>query len=385
MINLESAQKLIMDSTPVLGRESVPILEALNRVLVDDIIAVEDFPVSDISAMDGYALRHASLSDIDVKGEARLRIIGESPAGRPCGAEVGDGDAVRIMTGGLLPGGADTVVRLEDAVEENEVVALKKDPGCGAGIRLKGEALKKGDVVLHSGDVVRPLEIGALASLRRAYVQVHRKPVVAVLSTGDELSDFHEPPLPSKAMCSNLYTLAALITEAGAVPICLGTVSDDLAALKSVLEEALHADVIITSGGTSRGKYDLIHQAFSGLGIEIRFTNLFAKPGKPTVFGLIRNKMIFGLPGNPSATVLSFEQFIKPAFLKMTGRKVNPSVSQRINESFALIDSFNKKTGGNKDHVRGPQIPLERFIPVDKSGFGRPPHLSVSGSLSVNG
>lgn len=363
MIDLERAQQLIMDSTPVLGRESVPILDALNRVLVEDVLAVEDLPMSDISAMDGYAVRHASLREIAARGRVRLRIIGESPAGKPCRAIVRKGDAVRIMTGGLVPEGADTVVKLEDACEDKGCVVLRKDPGTGAGIRFKGEAFKEGDIVLHSGEVVRPLVIGALASLRRAYVYVHRKPIVAVLSTGDELSDFHEPPSPSKAMCSNLYTLSALLKEIGATPVCLGTVPDDIEALKSILDNALYADVIITSGGTSKGKYDLIHQVFSRLKMETRFTNIFAKPGKPTIFGLIQNKMIFGLPGNPSATVLSFEQFIKPAILKMTGWNSHTRPSRKPDGSFARIDSFNRKLGGNRNHVRGPQVPLERFIP----------------------
>ena len=162
---------------------------------------------------------------------------------------------------------------------------------------------------------------GALATLRRAYVYVHRKPLVAVLSTGDELSDFHEPSSLPKAMCSNMYTLTAQVVEAGATPLCLGIVEDDLQALQTLLYEALRADVIITSGGTSNGKYDLIHKAFASLDMEMKFTNIFVKPKKPTIFGTIRRNLIFGLPGNPSAAMLSFEQFVKPVLLKMMGHQ----------------------------------------------------------------
>ena len=239
-------------------------------------------------------------------------------------------------------------------------------PACGDGIRFRGDSLKKGEVVLHSGDIISPLEIGALASLRRAYVYVHRKPVVAILSTGDELSDFHEPSSPSKTMCSNMYTLAAQALDIGATPLLMGIAADDIEEQQAILLEALRADVIITSGGTSRGKYDLVHKAFASLGMEVRFSNIFAKPGKPSTFGTIQNILIFGLPGNPSATMLSFEQFIKPALLKMMGHQNTlGSLTGRanlMNENgpFSKIDSFNTGQGGNKDHTRASQVPLRR-------------------------
>ena len=367
MIDLKKAQQLILEATPVLGRESVPILDTLNRVLAQDINAVEDLPITDISAMDGYAVRHSSLLDGITKEPARLRIIGESPAGRPCGAVVGDGEAVRIMTGGLVPEGADTVVKIEDTMEKDGYMRCTCQPQCGDGIRFKGDSLKKGDLVLRAGDAITPIEIGALASLRRAYVYVHRKPVVAILSTGDELSDFHEPPSASKAMCSNLYTVAAQALELGATPLMLGIVADDINEQQAVLLEALRADVIVTSGGTSRGKYDLAHKAFASLGMELRFSNIFAKPGKPSTFGTIQNCLVFGLPGNPSATMLSFEQFIKPALLKMMGHShtLYHSRGRKLkneNSPFSRIDSFNTEHGGNKDHKRASQVPLKREL-----------------------
>lgn len=364
MIDLHEAQRVILQATPVLGRESVPILDALRRVISQDITAVDDLPSSDISAMDGYAVQHTSLGGVSRHNPVRLRIIGESPAGKPCGAIVGDGDAVRIMTGGLVPEGADTVVKIEETTEGGGYVTCLNDPGRGAGIRPKGDSLKKGEVVLRAGEVISPLEVGALASLRRAYVYVHRKPIVAILSTGDELSDFHEPSSPCKAMCSNLYALAAQVVEAGANPLCLGIVRDNLQDQQTMLQEALRADVIITSGGTSRGKYDLVHKALAALGIQMRFSTIFVKPGKPTIFGTIGRNLIFGLPGNPSATMLSFEQFIKPALLKMAGhRNVFHFSTGKINapnlkDAFRVVDSFNSERGGNKEHRRASQVPL---------------------------
>lgn len=379
MIDLKKVRSRILEVTPVLGRESVPILEALNRVLVEDITVVEDLPASDLSAMDGYAVRHSSFNGFSPEKPVCFRIIGESPAGRPCGAVVGEGDAVRIMTGGVVPAGADTVVKIEDTSEGIGSVVCHRDPGCGCGIRFKGESLRKGEVVLHAGDVITPLEVGALASLRRAYVCVHRKPLVAILSTGDELSDFHEPPSPSKAMCSNLYSLAAQVLEAGAEPLCLGIVQDDALELQTRLHESLRADVIITSGGTSKGKYDLVHKAFASLGIEMRFSNIFEKPGKPTVFGTIQRNLIFGLPGNPSATMLSFEQFIKPALLKMLGFRDVSGISRYARDPFSIIDSFNYRDGGNKRHIRAPQVPLGRGPAENSRALNRKSPVSDPG------
>lgn len=364
MSDLKKAQHMILGATPVLGHESVPILEALQRVLAQDIIAAEDLPASDISAMDGYAVRHTCLQGATEESPARLRIIGESPAGNPCGANVGDGEAVRIMTGGMVPDGADTVVKNEDTTEENGYVFCKSDPGPGDAIRFRGDCLKKGMVVLHAGDVISPVEVGVLASLMRAYVFVHRKPMVAILSTGNELADFHEPPSAHKIMCSNLYSLAAQVKDAGAIPVCLGIVKDDLKAQQTVLNEALRADVIITSGGTSKGKYDLVHKVLASMGMEVRFSNIISKPGKPSTAGTVGRSMIFGLPGNPSATMLSFEQLIKPALLKMMGHRnlfgssTKRAYAKKKMNPFSRIDSFNYEHGGNQYHQRASQVPL---------------------------
>ncbi len=364
MSDLEKAQYMILGVTPVLGHESVPILEALQRVLTQDIIAAEDLPASDISAMDGYAVRHTCLQGATEESPARLRIIGESPAGNPGATIVGDGEAVRIMTGGVVPEGADTVVKNEDTAEENGYVICKSEPGPGDAIRFRGDCLKKGMVVLHTGDVISPVEVGVLASLRRAYVFVHRKTMVAILSTCNELEELHEPPSAHKAMCSNRYSLAAQVKDAGAIPVCLGIVKDDLNAQQTILSEALRADVIITSGGTSKGKYDMVHKAFASMGMEVRFSNILTKPGKPSTVGTVGRSLIFGLPGNPSATMLSFEQFIKPALLKMMGHR-NPfgSAAKRAYEEkkmnpFSRVDSFNYKNGSTKGHQLASLVPL---------------------------
>lgn len=369
MSDLGKAQELILQSTPVLGSESVPILTALGRVLARDVRAGEDFPASNISAIDGYALGHQSLCGGSDQSPVRLEIIGESPAGRPCQAIVQEGQAIRIMTGGLVPQGADTVVGMENTTEDNGYVLCTAAPGPGKGIRHQGQHFQKGQLVLSTGEVVTPLAVGALATLRRAHVYVHRKPIVAILSTGDELTDFHEPPSPCKTMCSSLYALTAQVMASGATPLCLGIVEDDLAVQRARLSEALQADVIITSGGMSQGKYDLVGQALKSLKLQLKYSTIFQKPKKPTIFGLIGPTLVFGLPGNPTATMLSFEQFIKPALFKMMGHRKSPRavakslLTRPLNSPLADMDSFGSGQAKAKDHPKGSLVPLEKVIP----------------------
>lgn len=368
MTDLEKAQKKILDATPVLGRESVHILEALGRVLARDIGAPRDVPLSDISAMDGYALCHGDwLKGASKLAPVALKIVGESPAGRPCGAIVGSGQAVRIMTGGLIPEGADTVIKAEDTFEDGDFVLCLRDPGRGANVRLQGETLKKGDAVLSAGDVVTPVEVGLLASVGRAYVQVYQKPLVAIISTGDELVDFHEPLLPGKTFSSNLYGLAAQVLECNATPLCLGICPDDLEELQAVLSEGLRADLIITSGGMSMGKYDLVRKSLAAMGMKVRFQNVFFKPGKPLIFGTIDGRPAFGLPGNPSAAMISFEQFVRPALKKMMGHK-KPSAqlekgvhSEELPAPLREIDSF--RHGNSGGLFRASLVPMKKPVP----------------------
>lgn len=266
-----------------------------------------------------------------------------------------------MTTGGVLPEGVDTVIKIEETHEESGFVTCSHKPDIGSGILKKGSSLKKGEDLLYAGSVISPLEIGALASQRRAFVPVYRKPLVAIMSTGNELSDFDEPPVRCKTMCSTLYTLAALVKDTGAQPLCLGIALDDQDDQKKLLEQAIKADIIITSGGTSRGKYDLTHKTLSSMGMELHFSNMFAKPGKPTIFGTIGRCLVFGLPGNPSASILSFNQFIKPVLLKMIGHQEPLALlaSLQKNDSRLFhIDSFNKKLKGNKNHKQAPQVPL---------------------------
>jgi len=319
VIEIGEAQRKVLEDIPVLGRERVYIVEALGRVLAQDVAAKRDVPSGDNSAMDGFCCHHEDVVGASSTNPAKLRIIGDSPAGKPFGGKVGPGEAVRIMTGGLIPSGADTVFMVEHTRVEGDQVLCLRDPGPSAHIRLHGEDVKAGEIVLSVGDIIRPPEVGMLATLGHAYVHVYQRPIVAILSTGDELVDLDEPCTDSKVVCSNSYSLAAQVLECGAIPLSLGIASDDEADQRSRISDGLRADVIITSGGVSVGKYDLVKDALSKLGMRVKFWKVAMKPGKPLVFGTIGNKPVFGLPGNPTSAMISFEQFVRPALLKMMG------------------------------------------------------------------
>ncbi|MCA1959813.1 MAG: molybdopterin molybdotransferase MoeA [Desulfomonile sp.] len=319
MIDIGEAQRQVLEEIPVLGTERIHILEALGRVLAQDVTSSRNVPMCKNSAMDGYACRHEDLVGTTLQTPARLRLVGESPAGKPYRETVGAGEAVRITTGGVIPPGADTVVMVENTELQDQFVAIFAAPPKGAHIRDAGEDVKAGELVLSQGTVVRPPEVGMLATLGHAYVHVFQRPIVAILSTGDELVDLDEPLTEGKVVCSNSYSLAAQVTECGGIPISLGMCSDDGEEQQQRLYQGLRADVIVTSGGVSVGKYDLVQDSLSQVGVNVKFWKVAMKPGKPLVFGTIGNKPVFGLPGNPTSAMTSFEQFVRPALLKMMG------------------------------------------------------------------
>jgi molybdopterin molybdotransferase len=321
LLEIGEAQRQVLEDIPVLGRERIHIVEALGRVLAQDVAAERDVPSWDNSAMDGYALRHEDAAGASADKPIKLKVIGDSPAGRPFQGEVGSGEAVRIMTGGILPAGADTVIMQEYTDREGDLVICLKDPGADKHIRRRGEDVRSKEVVLAKGDIVRPPEVGMLATLGHAYVYVYQRPVVGILSTGDELVDLDEPFVPGSVVCSNSYSLAAQVADCGAIPLSLGIATDDEGDQRSRISDGLRADVIVTSGGVSVGKYDLVKDTLTELGMKVKFWKVAMKPGKPLIFGSIGDKPVFGLPGNPTSAMLSFEQFVRPALLKMMGHE----------------------------------------------------------------
>ncbi|HXG36650.1 MAG TPA: gephyrin-like molybdotransferase Glp [Dehalococcoidia bacterium] len=335
MISIEEALERILGYVEQLPPEEKPILEALGQVLAEDIVAPFDIPPADNTAMDGYAVRAADTANATPDSPASLEVIGEVAAGYRFQGKVKPGTAVRIMTGAPIPPGADAVVPFEETDEPFEkppsgsrelkgTIHVFKEAGPAANIRYTGEDVRKGSLIIGAGAVLRPPEIGVIASLGRSSVRVIRRPVVAILSTGDELLTPGEPLQPGKIYDSNAYSVASLVQRYGGQPRLLGIAKDTVEALTERVREGMAADMIITSAGVSRGDYDVVKDVLAREG-EVAFWTVAVKPGKPLAFGCFydgeRRVPHIGLPGNPVSSMVAFELFGRPALLKMMGKQ----------------------------------------------------------------
>jgi len=320
MLPFAEAQRIVLDNTPVVGREKVPLRQALGRVLAEEIVSGVDVPPWDNSAVDGFAVRVKDLKGASRQNPIVLRVVEEVPAGRVSLRPLGEGEAIRIMTGAAIPAGTEAVVMVEDteAMEEDKVGILR-EVGVGANIRRRGEDLQAGSKVLAPGTVLGAAEIGVLASLNRGYVFVHRRPRVGILATGDELVEVGEARAPGQIVSSNTYTLTCQVEQCGGIPFDLGIAADRVDHLRERLREGLDCDLLITSGGVSMGEYDLVREALQGMPGEMKFWRVAMRPGMPTAFGLLDGKPFLGLPGNPVSSMVCFELFARPALLKMGG------------------------------------------------------------------
>ena len=335
MISVEEALEKILSHVNILKEEPVPILDTLGQVLAEDISSGIDIPPLDNAAMDGYAIQAGDTASASSESPAYLRVIDTVIAGAISEREVRPGTAIRIMTGAPVPKGADSVVRFEDTDEarreksaNNEIGILCKTK-TGLNIRRAGEDVTRGSLVLKKGTVIRPAEAGVLASLGKSRVRVIRRPVVAILATGNELVEINQPLPPGKIYNSNTYSVAALVRRYGGIPKLLGIALDSEASLVAGLRRGLDADMLITSGGVSAGDYDMVKDVLAKEG-KISFWTVRMKPGKPLAFGTIkgtdkkgtaRNIPHLGLPGNPVSSMVTFELFARPAIFKMMGKK----------------------------------------------------------------
>jgi molybdopterin molybdotransferase len=300
-----------------LGPEAVALTDALGRVLARDVAAPFDVPPADNSAVDGYAIRAA---DLVPSQRARLRVVSDLAAGSTFESTLGPGEALRIMTGAPMPAGADTVVPQELAEREDRDVRLSAVPA-GANVRARGEDVQAGAVVLRAGCVLRPQELGLIASLGQGEAWVHARPRVAVLSTGDEVVEPGLPRRPGQIYDANRFSCQGLVEAAGGVPLDFGIVPDIRDVLRArLLEAADVAHVVLTSGGVSVGLYDLVKQVLGEIG-GIDFWQVAMQPGRPFAVGKIGESHFFGLPGNPVASMLCFLLFVRPALWKLAGRR----------------------------------------------------------------
>ena len=366
MIAFEEARKIVLDSVSPLEPVDVPILDALGLVAAEEVKATEQIPPFDNSAMDGYAVRAEDTAGASRHNPVELKVLMDLPAGRHTDQVVGPGEAIRIMTGAPVPPGADAVVQVEltERAAEGRVRILaehKKEKN----IRLAGEDIALGQSVVLNGDEIGPAKIGMLASVGRAKIKVVRRPVVAILATGDELLDAAEPLEPGKIRSSNSYTLISQARACGAEARYLGIARDTKDEVRAHLDRGLSADMVVSSGGVSVGDYDFVKDALEELGVELKFTKVAIKPGKPTVFGLLGGKPVFGLPGNPVSSMVTFEQFVRPALLKMMGKRrllrpvVDAVLEQDISkkpERMSLIRAVARKEGSQyRVSTTGPQ------------------------------
>ena len=341
LMSADDALARILAGVPGLPAVDVPLLDALGLVLAEEISADRDVPPFRNSAMDGYAVRGEDVAT----APTRLRVVGEVAAGGFPDRAIGKGQAMRIMTGAPMPEGADTVVRVEDSDNASDVVTITAPTPKGISVRQAGEDLRKGETILDAGTVLRPAEIGLLASVGRSKVHVRKRPRVAVFSTGDEIAEVDAPLGKGQIRDSNRYTLASAIRAAGAEPWVRGIVRDSPDALRAALREAKTADAIVTSGGVSVGDHDHLKPVLSELG-TIDFWAIAIRPGRPLAFGELkdgeRRVPIFGLPGNTVSALLTFEIFVRPALLRMQGREhvSRPRTTARLLEPIEKIPSL---------------------------------------------
>lgn len=335
MIPVEEALARILEEIPVLGSERIGLPDADGRVLSEAVVAPRDVPPWDNSSMDGYALRSAETRPASREAPVRLRILGEVPAGRLVAEPPVAAGAWRILTGAPLPPGADAVIPQEEVAVAAGELLVPRPVAAGENVRPRGEDVRAGETVLPAGTVLRPPAVGLLAALGRALVQVHQRPTVAILSTGDELVDLHEAPGPGKIVNSNTYALAAQVREAGGVPLSLGIARDSREEIEERLTWGLRADLIVSSAGVSVGDRDFVKEVLTKLGAELRFWQVAMRPGKPLTFGSLGGRPVFGLPGNPVSSMVTFELFVRPALLKMGGhrRLFRPRVRARAAEA----------------------------------------------------
>jgi len=325
--SVKDAQACILEHVKRLSVETVALHDSLDRVLAEDVFANRNHPPYDVSAMDGYALSFADIASASPDAPVNLNIVDDIRAGQMPKLTIQQGQAARIMTGAPTPQGIDTVIRVEDTALNDDVVSILTPPKQGANIRPLGENLKTGHVVLKQSSAITPGVLAILAMVKKKDVPVFSKPTVAILSTGDELEGIDDPIDENKIPNANSHALYAQCKSLGIEATLLGIAKDNEQDLKNKLAEGLTYDVLLASGGVSVGHHDFVRPTLEALGITMHFWRVAMRPGHPLAFGTSNNDSsesgtaVFGLPGNPVASMVCFEQFVAPALRKMSGHE----------------------------------------------------------------
>ncbi len=324
MLSVEQAREAVLARIARLQPVRVELLESLGCVLACDVVSDIDVSPFDNSAMDGYAVRAADTAGASVEVPVVLRVVDHIAAGRVSSVRVGPGEAARIMTGAPIPAGADSIVMveqtesLENAGSTGGTVAIHRAAIAGDHVRLAGEDVRVGETVLHAGEVVNAASVGLMAALGFAQLDVYRRPRVAIVSTGDELVGITDIPGPGQIRNSNTYSLAAQVLAAGGEPHLLGIARDNEADTRALLERAPEFDLMVTTGGVSMGDFDVVKDVLEQIG-QLDFWKVAMRPGAPQTYGTVGGTPFFGLPGNPTSTMVGFELFVRPAIRKMRG------------------------------------------------------------------
>ncbi|HEY3011983.1 MAG TPA: gephyrin-like molybdotransferase Glp [Gemmatimonadales bacterium] len=359
----EAARRILADlrRQPALR---VPLDDALDSVLAEDVVSRLNIPAWTNSAMDGYAARGEDVRGATEARPVRLRVVEHLPAGHFPTRTIGSGECARIFTGAPLPQGSDSVIRQEDTDGGAETVAIVKDRDVGVNIRRVGEDIREGSTVLIAGTELGPAQLGVLASLAVAHPLVYRRPRVAILGSGDEIVDVDQPEeilSGRKIASSNTHTLVALVRQAGGEPINLGIAGDTPESLQAHLTRALDCDLLVTTAGISVGEHDYVRAVLEGLGAELRFWKLRMRPGAPVGFGLLGQMPWIGLPGNPVSTMVTFELFVRPAIRKMMGHPLpfRRTVPVRVAEPISVKPRLQHFLRGVvSEGARGPEARL---------------------------
>lgn len=332
MITIEEALKVILEETKVLGVEIVNVLDSLNKVLAEDIYSRDNIPPFDKSSMDGYAIISDDTKNASQEKPVKLKIKGVVKAGSFYQGQLKHGEALKIMTGAPIPNGADAVIQIENVKIYNDEVSIFNPVEKNKNILNMGEEIAKGDIALLSGKIIRPSEIGLMASLGFDSIKVFKVPKIIVITTGDELLEVNEELTVGKIRDCNRYSLMALGKNLQVDVKPYGIVEDNKSILFRKIKDAFEeGDIVITSGGVSAGDYDFVENCLKDLGADIKFSSVAIKPGKPLTFAKYKDKLFFGLPGNPLAVINTFEQFVKPAVKKMMGK------NDVLNREFKVI------------------------------------------------
>lgn len=363
MLKTEEALKIILDTVAPLDSEVVGITDSLKRVLAEDLYSNCNIPAFDYSAMDGYALKAQDTEGASPQSPRKLKVIGEVRAGMVSPLRINRGEAIKIMTGAPIPGGADAIIIVEDTKAEGDDVAVFSEVKEGENIRPVGEDIKKGDFVMEKGTLLREAHVGMLAALGISRVKVTERPKVAILATGDEVIGIEDEMSPGKVRNSNAYSLYSQVITCGGIPLNKGIARDNPDDLREKLKSCLEADVILTSGGVSMGEYDLVKDILMEMGMQVKFWKVAIRPGKPLLFGTIKDKPLFGLPGNPVSSMVCFEIFVRPAILKMLGRAADDRV-----EVEAILEEDIKKKKGLRFFIRAQTWWKEGFYRTRTTG-----------------